>query len=101
MREQFCFRRSLILLACLALLSSCSGMRGKKDGAIATVIGENQPASEALPKVLSKKDEDDESEDNVAEFKAADIENQTIDDVIRIEEPNTQTLYDNSRYDFP
>jgi membrane-bound lytic murein transglycosylase D len=30
-----------------------------------------------------------------------DIENLTIDEVIRIEEPNTQTLYDNSRYDFP
>jgi membrane-bound lytic murein transglycosylase D len=29
------------------------------------------------------------------------IENFTIEEVIRIEEPNTQTLYDNSRYDFP
>lgn len=32
---------------------------------------------------------------------ASDIENLTIDDVIRLEEPNTQNLYDNSRYDFP
>lgn len=32
---------------------------------------------------------------------AAEIENLTIDEVIRMEEPNTQTLYDNSRYDFP
>ncbi len=32
---------------------------------------------------------------------SAKIENQTIDDIIRIEEPNTLTLYDNSRYDFP
>jgi membrane-bound lytic murein transglycosylase D len=40
-------------------------------------------------------------EDDSDEVKAADIENQTIEDVIRIEDPNTQTLYDNSRYDFP
>ncbi|MBI4403570.1 MAG: LysM peptidoglycan-binding domain-containing protein [Deltaproteobacteria bacterium] len=33
--------------------------------------------------------------------RAEDIEKLTIDDVIRIEEPNTQNLYDNSRYDFP
>ncbi|NBY20091.1 LysM peptidoglycan-binding domain-containing protein [bacterium] len=32
---------------------------------------------------------------------ASDIEALTIDDVIRLEEPNTQNLYDNSRYDFP
>ncbi|MCX6102580.1 MAG: LysM peptidoglycan-binding domain-containing protein [Proteobacteria bacterium] len=32
---------------------------------------------------------------------ASDIENLTIDEVIRIEDPNTQNLYDNSRYDFP
>jgi membrane-bound lytic murein transglycosylase D len=31
----------------------------------------------------------------------SDIENLTIDDVIKLEEPNTQNLYDNSRYDFP
>lgn len=29
------------------------------------------------------------------------IENLTIDDVLKVEEPNTQALYDNSRYDFP
>lgn len=29
------------------------------------------------------------------------IENLTIGDVIRMEEPNTQNLYDDSRYDFP
>lgn len=29
------------------------------------------------------------------------IESLTIDDVVTREEPNTQTLYDNSRYDFP
>ncbi|NDC25042.1 MAG: lytic transglycosylase domain-containing protein, partial [Proteobacteria bacterium] len=33
--------------------------------------------------------------------KAQEIENLTIDEVIRNEEPNTQSLYDNSRYDFP
>lgn len=33
--------------------------------------------------------------------RAAQIENSTIEEVIRIEEPNTHTLYDNSRYDFP
>ena len=32
---------------------------------------------------------------------ARDIETLTIDDVIKLEEPNTQNLYDNSRYDFP
>ena len=32
---------------------------------------------------------------------AAEIENLTIDEVIRMEEPNTNNLYDNSRYDFP
>jgi len=33
--------------------------------------------------------------------KAQEIENLKLDEVIRGEEPNTQSLYDNSRYDFP
>lgn len=32
---------------------------------------------------------------------AHEIENLPIDDIIRLEEPNTANLYDNSRYDFP
>ncbi len=35
------------------------------------------------------------------ETSAADLEKASIEDIIRIEEPNTQTLYDNSHYDFP
>ena len=35
------------------------------------------------------------------EFHPDSIENLTIDEVIRMEEPNTQGLYDDSRYDFP
>jgi membrane-bound lytic murein transglycosylase D len=34
-------------------------------------------------------------------IQAAKAENYTIEEVIKVEEPNTQNLYDDSRYDFP
>jgi membrane-bound lytic murein transglycosylase D len=52
------------------------------------------------PKVDKEQIEDSEDLPETPQS-AADIENLTIDEVIRIEEPNTTSLYDNSRYDFP
>ena len=40
-------------------------------------------------------------ENRTGEPTAHEIENLSIEDVIRVEEPNTANLYDNSRYDFP
>ncbi len=45
--------------------------------------------------------EADKSEDGEKETSAADLERASIEDIIRIEEPNSQSLYDNSHYDFP
>ncbi len=59
-----------------------------------------QPNQDAVAIVLEQEQEAPKTP--VEEKKtAAEIEQLTIDEVIRIEEPNTQNIYDNSRYDFP
>ena len=73
------------------LLVSCQTLppieKSESKDAVANVIEEealNKPVENAEP-----------------EKTPHEIENLTIGEVIRLEEPNTQNLYDNSRYDFP
>lgn len=58
--------------------------------AISRMMGEDSPSPEP-----------DKEQSPFEIGNVAAIENLTIDEVIRLEEPNTQNLYDNSRYDFP
>jgi membrane-bound lytic murein transglycosylase D len=71
----------------------------KKEDAVAKEIAANPvPKSDQA----AEKTEEEKVAEKASDSKSADnVENLTIGDVIRIEEPNTATLYDNSRYDFP
>lgn len=80
----------------LSLISSCASLNNS-----------NTPNSSFPTGTVAQKTTDTSAQ-NVIPFQrenrsrtASDIEALTIDDVIRLEEPNTQNLYDNSRYDFP
>lgn len=78
----------------LLLLAACAGQRVQKTeraDAVGLVIAEAAPAASTST----------DSHDNEIEKTPHEIENLTIGEVIRLEEPNTQNLYDNSRYDFP
>jgi membrane-bound lytic murein transglycosylase D len=98
------FRRILVILPFFFI--SCAAQREvssvRDNDAIAKMLKENQGTQtappEAPPKTLAPPPV--LSEDK-KEHSSHDIENLTLDEVIRIEEPNVQTLYDNSRYDFP
>lgn len=60
-------------------------------------------ANDAIARMLEK-ERDSEMFDTSSSrklSKAQEIENLSIGEVIRGEEPNTESLYDNSRYDFP
>jgi membrane-bound lytic murein transglycosylase D len=104
-------RHGVVLAFALALLTSCASMKHTDttaDNGKAASPSETAADAKADKDAKSAKSESVATEKGTAdddtdsdEVKAADIENQTIEDVIRIEEPNTQTLYDNSRYDFP
>lgn len=77
---------TLGLFTVALMLSSCA----------TTSTGTKSAETPGVPPVtLAEEPESEESKTS------AKIENQSIDDIIRIEEPNTLNLYDNSRYDFP
>lgn len=83
--------RALVLAAVL-LLNACAGVSPQSPsplGAIANVLEKETPSPVKVPS------------SEVSDKTPHDIENLTIGEVIRLEEPNTQNLYDNSRYDFP
>lgn len=75
-----------------SFLISCASSQQKKGDAVAMVIEKERESTEEKASTPLKER---------ASKKAFDIENLTIGEVIRIEEPNTANLYDNSRYDFP
>ena len=83
----------LVVLASSSLLTSCATLNASKSSNAKNELGSGD--AEPSERVASTpKDKD-------AVKQPEDIENATIEEVIRIEEPNTQNLYDNSRYDFP
>lgn len=91
----------LAFLSLLFFLSGCAGWQtaGQKSSPSAeTDAKEQQRADDGT--VAAVIDPDGE-EDRPGPRTAAEIESLTIGEVIRIEEPNSQSLYDNSRYDFP
>ncbi len=72
---------------CAALcLCSCGTLKTRRNTSAA-------PLPETLPEEYSYSTEESK--------RAHDIENYSIDEVLKVEEPNTSALYDNSRYDFP
>jgi len=80
-------------------LAACSSVSSKNNKASSGSVRSN----DAIAKMLEKERETEFSETSFSKdlSKAQEIENLTLDEVIRGEEPNTQSLYDNSRYDFP
>ncbi len=87
---------SIVLLMVGSILISCASV--------------SKPISDSSknPSIQVAKNETESTTQNIIPFQkesrartASEIENLTIDDIIRLEEPNTQNLYDNSRYDFP
>jgi membrane-bound lytic murein transglycosylase D len=90
-----------LLCSCASLDSTKSGKNGdtKNDAVGKMIAGDTSSAKTAEPTdTVNRPAEAAENKDSKV---AQDIENLTIDEVIRMEEPNTQNLYDNSRYDFP
>ena len=81
-------------LLVLSLLSSCASVPKSAPSPSSEASHSGEKTEQLVQSVIPFQKE--------AKFRSAsDIENLTIDDVIRLEEPNTQNLYDNSRYDFP
>jgi len=56
-------------------------------------------SNDAIAKLLQKTEPETVVDPN--DHEASRAERLTLGDVLRLEEPNTQNLYDNSRYDFP
>lgn len=59
----------------------------------------SQPGIDEEPLEMAETEENDEQES--AELSPSAIEKASLEDVIKFEEPDTHTLYDDSRYDFP
>ena len=84
------------LFIATAFLVSCASQDKRESSSASTA---EKP--DAIGKVIEETPSDAESRPKPELRSAAEIENLTIGEVIRIEEPNTANLYDNSRYDFP
>ena len=113
--------RVLVLLPSILLLTRCASYSSQPvaQASTPTPLGKNleslsdkqaQSASGAPSTSLKSDSEladdvDSESDGKVSLVSTSarphSAEDLTIEDVIRSEEPNTQNLYDNSRYDFP
>lgn len=85
----------------LVMLSSCSSWLPTKNSASApnTLSASTTSQNPGVSDTGAAKLVDPDGENSPKT--ASEIENLTIGEVIRMEEPNTQNLYDNSRYDFP
>lgn len=94
---------ALFLPACANLQSDKSADKNDKD-AVGSEIASADRGDKRNESLIDRASDDEDEEgakDGSKEPRIADIENYTIGQVIRSEEPNTQSLYDNSRYDFP
>ena len=96
------FSKGVLVVLLGTLLTACatspkptktSHKSGERHDAVSRYLHEEEGTKEPI---LASTVADETREPN-----ASDIENYTIDKVIRVEEPNTANLYDNSRYDFP
>ncbi len=97
----FADRKSLPVLGLLAVfLTSCATTPVPTTLTKVTPPIEETPAEPTPAEVMASTEAEEESED-VAELTPSEIEKASLEDVIKFEEPNTHTLYDDSRYDFP
>lgn len=88
----------LSALVATTLLVSCTSTQTSGPNAQKGSIRKN----DAVAKIIEAHDPPPVKErDADAPRTVRDIENLSIGEVIQLEEPNTATLYDNSRYDFP
>jgi membrane-bound lytic murein transglycosylase D len=101
------FSTLMVVMTVFALLPSCASLNAAKTDAggetgSAMVAKNDAVAQELAANSAPQSDKPEKTALTESKTKSADdIENLTIGDVIRIEEPNTANLYDNSRYDFP
>lgn len=96
-------RATPFFLLCVAILAtSCSTLKSRRASHRPDInMAKGQETTDAtatlIPDTLPE-----ENAQQVADSKRIhEIENYSIDEVLKIEEPNTSALYDNSRYDFP
>lgn len=98
-------RSAALLIPCLFLLTlaACAHVESPADKPGQGSSSQTRPDDAIAMELRTTKTPKREAEasEESEEVSAADIENYTIGQVIRMEEPNTQSLYDNSRYDFP
>lgn len=91
-------KQLLMLTGFSLLVVSCSSLKPSNSPSSSTIR-----SNDAIALMLDR--ERDAEFSNIPTgrslSKAQEIENLKLDEVIRGEEPNTQSLYDNSRYDFP
>ena len=92
----------ILILLSLLCFSSCTSLKTKSDSQTAD-SGAKPDDANAKKVVVEMAVEGNKAPttETASGVKPSDIENITIEDILRNEEPNTQTLYDNSRYDFP
>jgi len=83
----------------LLWLCSCASGPHAKSPSKSGSIRSNDAIAQMLEKDRGFEFESAQKERKLS--KAQEIENLSLDEVIRADEPNTQSLYDNSRYDFP
>ena len=102
MIQSTCFHTfASLLLSGLALciLSSCATGPGTQSNSKSSPIRSNDAIAQMIEKDRGFDFEGTRADRKLS--KAQEIENLSLDQVIRTDEPNTQSLYDNSRYDFP
>ncbi|MBY0371262.1 LysM peptidoglycan-binding domain-containing protein [bacterium] len=89
--------RNLSTLLFTALfLASCGTMKSRTASKATPPASDHTGTATEIPDTLPAPEAEAADSRRMAE-----IENYSIGEVLRIEEPNTTALYDNSRYDFP
>ncbi len=81
-----------VLLPAILTMTSCGTMKSKRVRTLPDVANTATAIPDTLP---------EEEARNVESRRIHEIEHYSIDEVLKVEEPNTSAAYDNSRYDFP
>lgn len=90
--------KHLVIASLIIFLSACSTLQRPNSDQGSTIR-----SNDAIARMLERERDSDlhDHSSNRRLSKAQEIENLSLGQVIRGEEPNTESLYDNSRYDFP
>ncbi len=89
-----------VFVAILAItLSSCSTLKSRRAHHTLQPHTSEEVADGSTPEDFEVAAAEDGNNSDAR--RAHEIENYSIGEVLRVEEPNTSALYDNSRYDFP